>query len=81
MSFREGTKDGPRSIRDLSFHVTPTNEEFEVFEDLKIKDIGDFYAATQEDLFAKVEDKVAELVDKNIFFMMLGEIIQRRFPF
>ncbi len=72
VSFREGTKDGPRSIRDLSFHVTPTNEEFEAFEDLKIKDIGDFYAATQEELFAKVEDKVAELVDKNIFFMMLG---------
>lgn len=72
VSFREGSKDGPRSIRDLSYHVTPTSEEFDVFEELKVKDIGDFYGATQEELFKKVEEKVAELVEKKKFFMMLG---------
>ncbi len=72
VSFREGTKDGPRSIRDLSYHVTPTNEEFEAFTGLQVKDMGDFYGATQEELFEKVEDKVAELVEKGAFFTMLG---------
>lgn len=71
-SFREGTKDGPRSIRDISFSITPTTEDFTLFDDLRVLDLGDFYGADQVDLFELVEKQVEELVREKVFFTMLG---------
>ncbi|MDO5712884.1 MAG: agmatinase [Tissierellia bacterium] len=71
-SFRSGAKDGPRAIRDITFSITPTTEDFEYFGDLKVLDLGDFYGDNQEDLFKKVEKQVQELVEKKKFFMMIG---------
>ena len=71
-SFRLGTKDGPRSIRDISFSITPTTEDFLLFEELKILDLGDYYAPNQIELFEKVENQVEELLKKKKFFTMLG---------
>lgn len=71
-SFREGAKDGPRSIRDITYSITPTTEDFEVFDDLKVLDIGDFSGDDQIKLFQEVENKVYEIVKKQKFFTMLG---------
>lgn len=71
-SFREGAKDGPKSIRNISYSITPTTEDFEVMEDLKVLDIGDFQGEDQIKMFKEVEEKVAEIVERKKFFTMIG---------
>ncbi|NLY85801.1 MAG: agmatinase [Tissierellia bacterium] len=71
-SFRYGAKDGPRSIREITYSITPTTEDFEVFDDLKVLDIGDFSGTNQMELFEWVKEKVCEIVKKKKFFTMLG---------
>ena len=41
-SVRFGAKEGPKAIRKITYSITPTTEEFESIEDLKVLDIGDF---------------------------------------
>ncbi len=71
-SVRKGSADGPRSIREYSVFVTPTTEDFEVFDDLKVVDIGDFEGDDQELLFAEVEEQVERIAKAGKFFTMLG---------
>lgn len=71
-SVRSGTEDGPKAIRNLTYSITPTTEDFESFETLKVKDLGDFKGDDQVALFKEVEDKVAMLVKEKKFFTMLG---------
>jgi agmatinase len=72
VSFRNGAKDAPAALREITYTIAPTTEYFEDISGLKILDIGDFDAPTREDLFAKVEGKVCELVKQNKFFTMIG---------
>ncbi|WZL72491.1 agmatinase [Clostridiaceae bacterium 35-E11] len=71
-SFRKGAKDGPKSIRSITYSITPTTEDFEVMGDLKVLDIGDFTGENQIVMFQEVEEKVCEIVQKKKFFTMLG---------
>lgn len=71
-SFRAGTKDGPKSVRSITYSITPTTEDFEVMEDLKVLDIGDFQGEDQIEMFKEVEEKVCEIVKKKKFFTMIG---------
>ncbi|NLY37626.1 MAG: agmatinase [Tissierellia bacterium] len=71
-SFRQGAKDGPKSIRSITYSITPTTEDFELIEDLKVLDLGDFQGEDQIRLFKEVEEKVSEIVGKKKFFTMLG---------
>jgi len=71
-SFRAGTKDGPKSIRSITYSITPTTEDFELIDDLKVVDLGDFSNDDQFELFKEVENLVYEIVNKKKFFTMLG---------
>ncbi len=71
-SFRSGTKDGPKSIRSITYSITPTTEDFELIDNLKILDLGDFTDTNQVKLFDDVENVVCDIVKKRKFFTMLG---------
>ncbi|WP_099207733.1 agmatinase [Urinicoccus timonensis] len=71
-SVRKGAADGPRSIREYSYSITPTTEDFELMDSLKIKDLGDFQEENQEVLFDKVQKQVEEIVKAKKFFTMIG---------
>ena len=57
VSERVGTADGPRHIREISYSITPTTEDFELIENVNILDLGDFSNQNQEELFIEVKDK------------------------
>ncbi len=71
-SVRRGAKDGPSKIRELTYSITPTTEDFEIIENLKVLDIGDFEEQDQIKLFKEVEDTVCNLVSKDKFITMVG---------
>ncbi|MGM0395902.1 MAG: agmatinase [Bacillota bacterium] len=71
-SFRHGAKDGPKSIRSITYSITPTTEDFELMDNLNVMDLGDFQNVDQEALFDEVKEKVSEIVRKKKFFTMLG---------
>ena len=71
-SFRHGAKDGPKSIRNITYSITPTTEDFELIDSLKVLDLGDYEDTDQVRLFENVREKVKELVGKKKFFTMLG---------
>lgn len=72
VSFRNGAKEGPRHIRNITYSIAPTTEYFEKIEDFKVHDIGDFEFNSRDELFEEVEKYVENLVSKNQMFMMIG---------
>ena len=72
VSFRAGAKEAPEALRSITFTVAPTTERFESLEALKIKDLGDFTGPDRDQVFSQVEDQVAQLVEEDTFFTMIG---------
>ncbi len=72
VSYREGAADGPRAIRESSLPIPPTTEHFEDMRGWQVVDLGDFAGEDTEEVFARVEDQVAELVASKTFFTMIG---------
>lgn len=71
-SVRQGAAEGPRHIREISYSITPTTEDFELMEGIKILDLGDFENQNQEELFSVVKNNVMNIVKAKKFFTMLG---------
>jgi len=72
VSFRSGAKEAPSALRSITYTVAPTTEGFESLEGFKIKDLGDFEGASRDQVFAQVEETVAELVREKKLFTMIG---------
>lgn len=72
VSFRNGAKDAPLALREITYTIAPTTEFFEDISKLKVLDIGDFYSEDRDELFSMVEDQVAKLVQTKTFFTMIG---------
>lgn len=72
VSFRNGAKDAPRALRNITYSISPTTEFFEDLSCLKVKDLGDFNFNQRDVLFTAVEEKVYQLVQKGKFFTMIG---------
>jgi agmatinase len=72
VSFRNGAKDAPSSLREITYTIPPTTEHFESLADLKIVDLGDISGKTREEIFRKTEDVVLQLVKDEKFFIMIG---------
>ncbi len=73
-SFRKGAGEGPRAIREITFSICPTTEDFEVM-DLNVLDQGDFDELDAQDrdaLFAQIEDRAEQLVHAGKFFTFIG---------
>ena len=67
-SFRAGARHGPQAIRNITYTISPTTEDFRSFADLKVRDLGDFEMGD----WPTIETAVAELVTAGKFFIMLG---------
>src|SRR4051794_40373922 len=58
VSFRNGAKEAPAALREITYTIAPTTEYFEDISDLKILDLGDFHSDNRVDLFEEVENQV-----------------------
>lgn len=72
VSFRSGSKEAPRALREITYTIPPTTEYFESIEALKVHDAGDFDGGTRAEIFEKTENFVADLVGSGTFFTMIG---------
>ena len=72
VSFRNGAKDGPRAIREITYTIPPTTEHFESLVGLKVHDLGDIDGDNRDLIFTKAEDKIESLVKSKTFFTMIG---------
>ena len=72
VSFRAGSKDGPRALREITYTIAPTTERFEVFGDLKILDLGDVEGQDRQEIFEKSEAIAYEAVKAGKLLTMIG---------
>lgn len=72
-SFRSGTRTAPNELRQITYTIDPTTEDFECFDDLKVVDLGDVNCDAELEVFFKeAEDMACECVEKKKFFIMIG---------
>lgn len=72
VSFRSGAAEAPRALRSITYTICPTTEEFELFDDMKVLDLGDLEGNSREEIFRQVEDVAAEVVRAGRFFTFIG---------
>lgn len=72
VSFRAGAADAPDALRNITRTITPTTEFLESFEELKVKDLGNFDRGSRDEIFARVENATEKLVREGTFFTMIG---------
>lgn len=72
VSFRSGAKEAPNALRDITYTISPTTEDFKSFSEIKIKDIGDIIGETREDIFQKAMVLTEHLAKEKTFFIMIG---------
>jgi len=72
VSFRAGASEAPDALRNITRTITPTTEFFESFEELKVKDIGNFEKGSRDEIFKAVENATEKLVREGTFFTMIG---------
>lgn len=72
VSFRSGASEAPRALRAITYTICPTTEEFELFEDLKVLDLGDMGGPSRDEIFSKVEDVTARAVASGKLFTFIG---------
>lgn len=71
VSFRGGACEAPKVLRENTKCSTPCTERLHYYDDFNVLDIGDF-EGDRDEIFAQVEDKVKELVEKGVRFTMIG---------
>ena len=67
-SFRAGARYGPQAIRNITYTISPTTEDFKSFADLNIRDLGNFDMGDWQ----TIETAVAKVVVMGKFFIILG---------
>lgn len=72
VSFRSGARDAPDALRNITYTIAPTTEDFESFAHLKLKDIGNVKEDSRQALFDTVASLTRELVENQTFFIMIG---------
>lgn len=71
-SFRFGAKDAPKALREITYTISPTTEDLESFDDLKVLDLGDCYGDNRDEIFKRAEDLTYQAVKANKLFTMIG---------
>jgi len=72
VSFRSGAGQAPDALRQITYTISPTTEDFQSFADLKIRDMGNITGDTRDDIFANAGALTADLVSTGTFFIMIG---------
>lgn len=70
-SFRKGAGEGPRAVREITFSICPTTEDFEVM-DFKLLDQGDIDEQDRDTLFEFVQNRTEQYVREGKFFTFIG---------
>lgn len=71
VSFRAGAASAPAGIRNITFSICPTTEDFEIMN-LRLLDTGDIEGANRDEIFAVVEARAEEFVRAQKFFTFIG---------
>ena len=72
VSFRNGAKDAPDAIREITYTIPPTTEHFKSIKSLKVKDLGDVKGAQRDDLFENTRNMISNLVKAEKRFTVMG---------
>lgn len=72
VSFRSGAKEAPDKLREITYTISPTTEDFKSFEQMKIKDVGNIEGNCREEIFNEASQLTKQLVTGNKFFIMIG---------
>lgn len=72
VSFRSGSCDAPQALRDITYTISPTTEDFRDISPLKIKDLGDCVGKDRDEIFAEAEELAFQAVKAGKFFTMIG---------
>ncbi|GAI68527.1 unnamed protein product, partial [marine sediment metagenome] len=72
VSFRAGAKDGPRELREITYHIDPITERWESFSDLKILDLGDVQGKDRKKIFKQAEEIANQVVKAKKLLTMIG---------
>ncbi|MDM8533668.1 agmatinase [Clostridiaceae bacterium HSG29] len=72
VSFRSGTKDAPDELRNITYTISPTTENFESFQDLKVLDLGNAEGNDRTELFNSAEEITLKILKEKKFFTMIG---------
>lgn len=72
VSFRSGAKDAPDAIRDITYTISPTTEDFKSFACLKIKDTGNVTGSSRKEIFNGATRLTEQLIKEKKFFIMIG---------
>lgn len=72
VSYRGGAAEAPDMLRANSLHSTATTERFAAYFDYNVVDGGNFVGDNREEVFAEVQEYVAELVRDGKKFIMVG---------
>ena len=70
--FRAGARFAPNALRNITFTISPTTEDFEYFGDLNVLDLGDVDCSDHDAFFRCAEEIAKECVEKKKFFIMIG---------
>ena len=71
-TFRSGAKTAPKDLREITYTIDPTTEDFECFSDLKVVDLGDADTENHDVIFKQAEQMAYECTQKGKFFIMIG---------
>ena len=71
-TFRSGARTAPKDLREITYTIDPTTEDFECFGDLKVVDLGDTVSENHDEIFAQAEKMACECASKKKFFIMIG---------
>lgn len=72
VSFRSGAKTAPDALRNITYTISPTTEDFQDFSNLKVKDMGNALGNTRDELFENAEEMTYKAVKAGKFFTMIG---------
>ena len=72
VSFRSGASEAPGALREITYTISPTTEDFRDFSGLKVKDLGDCEGASRDEIFAKAQALACQAVRAGKFFVMIG---------
>lgn len=72
VSFRSGSKDAPKALREITYTIPPTTEDFEDISALKVLDLGDCEGKNRDEIFHLAEKTAYNAVKSGKFFTMVG---------
>ncbi len=72
VSYRGGASQAPDLLRANTDHATPCTEKLDYYSEFKVLDAGNFEKGSRDEIFADVQQFVADLVRKGVHFTMIG---------